>query len=282
MTHPFFKNKWYIVVGIAICLLGGLLNVLIISPLLNSSFFWLFIDGTINCLILAAISIPLWIVIKFVDFSGGPSLQRWLNSFALCILTVGTSIGLDLFINYLLLPDDVYNSLLSTIPLRIVLGILLYIMLVQHFLVLVKKDRVLAKEEEKLTELISDTETTNSATEIIDRIAIKLGSKIHVIAVPDILYLQAEGDYVMIYTSEGNYLKEQTMKYFEQHLPQQKFVRVHRSCIVNVEIISRVELYEKQNYLLHLQNGTKIKASANGYRLWKKTLSLKEIDKEHN
>lgn len=276
MTHPFFKNKWYIVVGIAICLLGGLLNVLIISPLLNSSFFWLFIDGTINCLILAAISIPLWIVIKFVDFSGGPSLQRWLNSFALCILTVGTSIGLDLFINYLLLPDDVYNSLLSTIPLRIVLGILLYIMLVQHFLVLVKKDRVLAKEEEeeKLTELISDTETTNSATEIIDRIAIKLGSKIHVIAVPDILYLQAEGDYVMIYTSEGNYLKEQTMKYFEQHLPQQKFVRVHRSCIVNVEIISRVELYEKQNYLLHLQNGTKIKASTNGYRLLKKTLSL--------
>lgn len=113
-----------------------------------------------------------------------------------------------------------------------------------------------------------------TTTEIIDRIAIKLGSKIHVIAVPDILYLQAEGDYVMIYTPDGNYLKEQTMKYFEQHLPQQKFVRVHRSCIVNVEIISRVELYEKQNYLLHLQNGTKIKASTNGYRLLKKTLSL--------
>ncbi|MBN1463875.1 MAG: LytTR family transcriptional regulator DNA-binding domain-containing protein [Paludibacteraceae bacterium] len=149
-------------------------------------------------------------------------------------------------------------------------------MLVQHFLVLVKKERILAKEEEeeKLTELLSETETTNSAIEIIDRIAIKLGSKIHVISVPDILYLQAEGDYVMIYTPDGNFLKEQTMKYFEQHLPQQKFVRVHRSCIVNVEIISRVELYEKQNYLLHLQNGTKIKASTNGYRLLKKTLSL--------
>lgn len=276
MIHPFFKNKWYIAIALAICLLGGLLNVLVISPLIESPFLWLFIDGTINCLILAAISIPLWIVIKFVDFTGGASLQRELNSFALCILTVGTSLGIDLLINYLFLPEDIYYNLLSTIPLRVIFGVLLYIMLVQHFLVLVKKERILEKEEEeeKLTELISDAETVIATTEIIDRIAIKLGSKIHVIAVPDILYLQAEGDYVMIYTPDGNYLKEQTMKYFEQHLPQQKFVRVHRSCIVNVEIISRVELYEKQNYLLHLQNGTKIKASTNGYRLLKKTLSL--------
>lgn len=276
MIHPFFKNKWYIAIAVAICLLGGLLNVLVISPLINTPFLWLFIDGTINCLILATISIPLWIVIKFVDFTGEASLQRWLNSFALCTLTVGISLGIDLLINYLFLPEEVYYNLLTTIPLRITFGVLLYIMLVQHFLVLVKKERILAKEEEeeKLTELLSETETTNSAIEIIDRIAIKLGSKIHVISVPDILYLQAEGDYVMIYTPDGNFLKEQTMKYFEQHLPQQKFVRVHRSCIVNVEIISRVELYEKQNYLLHLQNGTKIKASTNGYRLLKKTLSL--------
>lgn len=276
MEHPFYKNKWYIAIALSVCLLAGLLNVLVMSPLVHIPTAWLWLDGTINALILAAASVPLWMIIKFVDFTKAGILQRWLNSFALCVLTLSVCMGLDMLVNYLSMPAAVYNSLLPAYPIRIIIGIMLYVMLVQHFLVLTEKHKMEEKEEEQdsIAEIFSESEEPTTQMELIDRIAVKLGQKIHVIAIPDILFLQAEGDYVMIHTKEGKFLKEQTMKYFEQHLPNNKFVRVHRSCIVNVEIISRVELYEKQNYLLYLQNGQKIKASINGYKLLKRTLSL--------
>ena len=66
----------------------------------------------------------------------------------------------------------------------------------------------------------------------------------HVIFVSDILYFQSDGDYVQIITSHNKYLKEETMKYFEANLPTARFVRVHRSYIVNVEKILRIETYE--------------------------------------
>jgi len=110
--------------------------------------------------------------------------------------------------------------------------------------------------------------------ELLERIAVKSGTKIHVVLVPEILYLQADGDYVQIFTTQGKYLKEQTMKYFEEHLPENQFVRVHRSVIVNVEMISRIELYEKQSQLLSLKNGQQIKTSAAGYKALRAVLNL--------
>ena len=107
-----------------------------------------------------------------------------------------------------------------------------------------------------------------------ERIAVKSGTKIHVVLIPDILYLQADGDYVQIFTRDGKYLKEQTMKYFDEHLPENQFVRVHRSVIVNVEMISRIELYEKQNQLLTLKNGQQIKTSPAGYKALRMALNL--------
>ena len=70
----------------------------------------------------------------------------------------------------------------------------------------------------------------------------------------------------------GEYLKEQTMKYFDAHLPSAGFVRVHRSTIVNVTQISRVELFGKETYQLLLKTGVKLKVSLSGYRLLKERL----------
>jgi DNA-binding LytR/AlgR family response regulator len=72
----------------------------------------------------------------------------------------------------------------------------------------------------------------------------------------------------------GKYMKEQTMKYFEEHLPTTQFARVHRSCIVNLEAISRIELYEKQSQQLTLKNGHQIKTSQAGYKLLRQKLNL--------
>lgn len=60
-------------------------------------------------------------------------------------------------------------------------------------------------------------------------------------------YLEAQDDYVMIYTKDDRFLKQQTMKFFERHLDPELFVRVHRSYIVNVQAIDRIEPYEKTN-----------------------------------
>ncbi|MBP7274394.1 MAG: LytTR family transcriptional regulator DNA-binding domain-containing protein, partial [Saprospiraceae bacterium] len=84
----------------------------------------------------------------------------------------------------------------------------------------------------------------------------------------------AESDYVQVITEKGKYLKEQTMKYFEENLLPTKFIRVHRSYIVNVEAISRIELYEKQTQLVTLKNGMQIRMSQSGYKLLKNILKL--------
>ncbi len=279
MIHPLLKNKWYIAIFIVLCIIVGITQAALLNPIVDVPFYWLVLNGVIYSFILGAISIPLWIVIRYVDFSQGSTVQKWLNTIALCIITVGSWLGLGMLLVYLFFPINYFHALQPTVAVKIFGGIMLYTILVQRYMMLMIKEKAIEDEQEKddIAEMISDKETVEieeKKIEIIDRIAVKLGQKIHVISVPDIQYIQADGDYVMIHTTEGKFLKEQTMKYFEQHLPADKFVRVHRSCIVNVEIISRVELYEKQNYMLSLQNGQKIKASTNGYRLLKKTLSL--------
>jgi DNA-binding LytR/AlgR family response regulator len=108
--------------------------------------------------------------------------------------------------------------------------------------------------------------------EILERIMVKTRQKIKIIPVNDIVYLRSEGDYVMIISNDGKYLKEQTMKYFESHLPKSLFVRVHRSYIVNIEYISAIESYGKQNQQALLKNGEWLKVSLAGYKALKLAL----------
>ncbi len=88
------------------------------------------------------------------------------------------------------------------------------------------------------------------------------------------MYFQAEGDYVRIITDSGKYLKEETMKYFQIHLSEKQFVRVHRSYLVNISKILRIELYEKQYQQLTLNNGDKLIISASGYKKLREILHL--------
>ena len=110
--------------------------------------------------------------------------------------------------------------------------------------------------------------------ETLTRVAVKDRQQIHVIPIDDIDYIEADGDYVKLHTAKTAYLKEKTMKYFEENLPTQQFIRIHRSYIVNVNEVKKIELYEKENYRVHLKNGDCLKASANGFKLLKKAVSL--------
>ncbi len=125
--------------------------------------------------------------------------------------------------------------------------------------------------ELKIDKLIKDYAPKE---EQLERIAVKLGSKIEIFAVSEITHLQAEGDYVMIFTGNGKYLKDRTMKYFESRLDENKFVRIHRSIIVNIDEIQRIELFEKESYIVILKGGATLKTSGTGYRLLKEKLHL--------
>ena len=110
--------------------------------------------------------------------------------------------------------------------------------------------------------------------EKLNRVVIKKAGKIHVISTSDINFLEAQDDYVMVYTDEGRYLKQQTMKYFEQHLDKQQFVRVHRSYIANITRIERIEPYEKSNFILILKDGNKVPVSRSGMQVLRENLDF--------
>ncbi|MBK6483335.1 MAG: response regulator transcription factor [Chitinophagaceae bacterium] len=106
------------------------------------------------------------------------------------------------------------------------------------------------------------------------RIVVKVGGKIRIIPVHDIQYLEAADDYVKINTAEGYFLKTKTMNYFEQSMDPHQFVRTHRSFIVNVQLITRIDPYEKDGHLAILKTGGKIPVSKTGYAKLKQVLGL--------
>ncbi|MCD4773788.1 MAG: LytTR family DNA-binding domain-containing protein [Bacteroidales bacterium] len=101
----------------------------------------------------------------------------------------------------------------------------------------------------------------NKNKEILDKIVVKSGSKVDVISLNEIINIEAEDDYVMIYTKNKRYLKKETMNYYEKHLPPSDFIRIHRSNIVKINQIKQIEHYAKENYLVILTNGSKLKVS---------------------
>jgi two-component system LytT family response regulator len=107
-----------------------------------------------------------------------------------------------------------------------------------------------------------------------ERIVVKTAGKIRIIPIPSIAYLEAADDYVKIHTADGSFLKNKTMSFFESTLPSDQFVRTHRSYIINVQQITRIEPYEKENHLAILRSGTKIPVSQNGYTRLKVVLGL--------
>jgi len=127
------------------------------------------------------------------------------------------------------------------------------------------------RPSEKIEKL---THTLDESDEKLQRIAVRVGNIIHVLPVEDISHIESQGDYVSIHTSADGFLKEKPMNYYETHLDNKLFVRIHRSYIVNVSMIERLEYYDKESYIAILKNNLKLKVSTNGYKLLKQRLNL--------
>ncbi|MFM8913141.1 MAG: LytR/AlgR family response regulator transcription factor, partial [Flammeovirgaceae bacterium] len=107
-----------------------------------------------------------------------------------------------------------------------------------------------------------------------NRVVVKTGSKVKIIPVHDIQYIEADDDYVKVTTAEGSFLKNKTMNFYEQSLDPQQFVRVHRSYIVHINQITKIEPYQKETHLATLRNGTQIPVSKTGYTKLKTLLGI--------
>jgi two-component system, LytTR family, response regulator len=108
----------------------------------------------------------------------------------------------------------------------------------------------------------------------VNRIVVRKGNSINIIPVDKVKYVEAQDDYVMIYHSAGKVLKQQTMKFYEENLPKDNFVRIHRSYIVRIEEIKRIEPYTKDNHVAILQTGEKLPVSRAGYKHLKAELNI--------
>src|SRR5205085_844779 len=125
---------------------------------------------------------------------------------------------------------------------------------------------------ERNTQDLLDTASQSPAQS--QRIVIKDGSKIKIIPVSETMYLEAADDYVKIHTKDGYFLKNKTMNHFEQVLDKNQFVRCHRSYIVNIQQITRIDPYEKDNHVAVLRSAVKVPVSRSDYGKLRDVLAL--------
>jgi two-component system, LytTR family, response regulator len=99
----------------------------------------------------------------------------------------------------------------------------------------------------------------------LDRVAVREGSQVSIIPVSKLDYAEAQDDYVALVSAGKKHLKQQTISNLEASLDPTRFLRVHRSYIVNLERVSKVEPYGKDTHVAVLSSGVQIPVSRAGY-----------------
>ena len=276
MLYKFFKYYFQLIVYLFVWIVFALLLTVSLRYVSTLELTHLLFDNFVYSSLYAITGILIYNIVKFGNFELLSVQQRRINYAAVILLaTILTAILAYLF-EYFVFGEELANQLTIFVALRALISILIYLLLLVFFILIVSKNKS-DENEQDLTENTPIEETVLPYREektFIDQIAVKTGTKIHIILIPDIIYMQADGDYVQIFTASGRFMKEQTLKYFEENLPDNLFVRVHRSSIVNVQSILRIELRNKQSQQLVLKNGHQINISQTGYKLLRTKLNL--------
>lgn len=107
-----------------------------------------------------------------------------------------------------------------------------------------------------------------------NRIVVREAGNIRIIPINEVQYIEAYDDYVKIHTAKEMFLKKKTMSFYEQNLDPSQFVRVHRSYILQLAHITRIEPLEKDTHIALLKSGAKIPLSRAGYTKMKEVLGI--------
>ncbi len=238
---------------------------------------WAALDGVVYAGVTGFEVLILWNILKYGTEGISRPLLTGVFYLAVGILFVAVAVGTEVAVA-LLLPTEIPVAFAATIPARALCTAGVYAFFALWYRFAARSDDK-ARRTEKMAAPPADS-PASEAQERLERITVRGGGgKIEVIAVGEIIYLQAEGDYVAIVTSAGRHLKEGTMKSFEESLPTGEFVRVHRSYIVSVAHISRIETSGRDHTLIlrgvgGSLSGVRIRISDAGYRQLRQTLGL--------
>jgi len=134
------------------------------------------------------------------------------------------------------------------------------------------KEKLKSGKEKEVLEKIN--ETPHKQPGEAERIVVRNNSEIFIVPLGDVHYIEAYDDYVKIFTEKNYYLKKKTMNYYESVLNENDFFRTHRSFIINLKQLTRIEPMEKNTYLALLRSGKKIPLSRAGYLKLKEKLGI--------
>jgi len=101
----------------------------------------------------------------------------------------------------------------------------------------------------------------------LERILVKDRNRIFILPIEDITHIEAQDDYIALITKERSYLKKETLSGLEKRLDSRYFVRIHRSYLLNIEYLSKIEPYSKDSRIAVLKDGKTLPVSRSGYQL---------------
>ena len=246
----------------------AILQILSINAVLDIGNTALVVFCAVFVLMCVVVDYAVNVFFRYSKFFQQPVFQQIINIIALTVFSLIFVIGLSVGSIFMFFSKDIFIIILKILPLEILIYLLVFALIIFKNKIDIEEIDAAEIPENEIAE------TPSISVEKISQISFKNGSQVHIIQLNEILYIQADGDYVQIHTADKKYLKEQTMKFYEQRMPADIFIRVHRSFIVNIEYIARIEKAGKDTQTLTLKNGEKIRASVGGYRLLKEKLGL--------
>jgi len=271
MNHPILSDYRSRAIFAGIVIMAIIIQAIIVHFIANLTFGYALLDSFVFSVIFASCVIPLWFPVYYIRWKERVWYFNGMTHLAMIVLLLLAWLGAGyLLMNLFFGGNEIYiNYLDQSLIWKILEGIFLYIItfLTYSLFLLYEKLEEKEKNEIRLNKLIK-------SSELLERVAVKDRQQIHVISAQDINYIEACGDYVSLFTKNTSFLKEKTMKYFEENLSPKQFVRIHRSYIVNVNEVSKIELYEKENYRVYLKNGKILKASNSGYKTLKEIIKI--------
>jgi len=126
-------------------------------------------------------------------------------------------------------------------------------------------ERTRSRLGQKLPPPVELAAAARAPHQYLQRVVVRDGARVHIIPVDRLDYAEAQDDYVALHSQGKSYLKQQTISSLEAALDPQRFVRIHRSTLVNLERVARIEPYAKDSRVAVLSDATKLPVSRAGY-----------------
>jgi two-component system, LytTR family, response regulator len=127
------------------------------------------------------------------------------------------------------------------------------------------KERLSGKAPSKAPVALELAAAARPPSEFLERIPVRDGTRVFIIPVSKLDYVEAQDDYVALASEGKKHLKQQTITQLEESLDPSRFLRIHRSYIVNLEHVVKIEPYSKDSHVAILTNGAQIPVSRAGY-----------------